>query len=162
MSDYIGELRKLVGTSPIIMCGANVIIIDNSDRILLQHRVDNDSWSLPGGAMEIGESFEETAIREANEEVGLICNTLKLFNVYSGEEFYYKYPNGDEVYNVTATYICRDFSGQIEVDEDEGKDARFFDIDDIPEKISPPVRVIIEEFIWAYKNKEKGLSNSGM
>lgn len=152
MSDYIGELRKLIGTSPIIMCGANIIILDNSGRILLHHRVDNDSWSLPGGAMEIGESFEETAIREASEEVGLICENLKLFNVYSGEGFYYKYPNGDEVFNATATYICKDFSGQISVDENEGRDARFFSIKDIPEKISPPVRVIIDEFILEYQN----------
>src|SRR5690606_4954954 len=105
MSDYIGELRKLVGTSPIIMCGASVIILDNRGRILLHHRADNDSWGLPGGAMEIEESFEETAIREANEEVGLLCRNIELFNVYSGEEFYYKYPNGDEVYNATAIYI---------------------------------------------------------
>lgn len=151
MSDYIRELRKLIGTRPIIMCGANVVILDNSGKILLHHRVDNDSWDLPGGAMEIGESLEETAIREANEEVGLTCKSLKLFNIYSGKKLYYKYPDGDEVYNVTATYICKDFSGQILVDESEGKDAKFFNINDIPERISPPVRMIIDEFILNYQ-----------
>jgi 8-oxo-dGTP pyrophosphatase MutT (NUDIX family) len=151
MSDYIRELRKLIGTRPIIMCGANVVILDNSGKILLHHRVDNDSWDLPGGAMEIGESLEETAIREANEELGLACKRLKLFNIYSGEKLYYKYPNGDEVYNVTATYICKDFSGQIVVDESEGKDAKFFNINDIPERISPPVRMIIDDFILDYQ-----------
>lgn len=151
MSDYIGELRRLIGTRPIIMCGANVIILDNSGRILLHHRVDNDTWGLPGGAMEIGESLEETAIREANEEVGLICRNLKIFNIYSGEKLYYKYPDGNEVYNVTATYICKDFSGQIVVDKTEGKDAKFFSVNDIPEKISPPVRVIVDDFILDYQ-----------
>ena len=151
MSDYIGELRKLIGTRPIIMCGANVIILDNSGRILLHHRVDNDTWGLPGGAMEIGESLEETAIREANEEIGLICRNLKIFNVYSGEKLYYKYPDGNEVYNVTATYICKDFSGEIVVDETEGKDAKFFSVNNIPEKISPPVRVIIDDFILNFQ-----------
>jgi 8-oxo-dGTP pyrophosphatase MutT (NUDIX family) len=151
MADYIGELRKLIGTRPIIMCGANVIILDSDGRILLHHRVDNDTWGLPGGAMEIGESLEETAIREANEEIGLTCRNLKIFNVYSGEELYYKYPDGNEVYNVTATYICKDFSGQIEVDETEGKDAMFFTVNSIPKKISPPVRVIIDDFILNYQ-----------
>lgn len=151
MSDYIGELRKIIGRRPIIMCGASVIILDNIGRILLHHRVDNDTWGLPGGAMEIGESLEETAIREANEEVGLICRNLKVFNIYSGEKLYYKYPNGDEVYNVTATYICKDFSGQIVVDETEGKDARFFSVNDIPEKINSPMRVIIDDFILDYQ-----------
>lgn len=147
MSDYIGELRKLIGTRPIIMCGANVIILDSSGRILLHHRVDNDTWGLPGGAMEIGESLEETAVREVNEEVGLKCEKIKIFNIYSGEKLYYKYPDGNEVYNVTATYICKDFSGQIVVDKSEGKEARFFAINDIPDKISPPVKVIINDFI---------------
>lgn len=151
MSDYIGELRKLIGTRPIIMCGANVIILNNSGRILLHHRVDNDTWGLPGGAMEIGESLEETAIREANEEVGLICRDLRIFNVYSGKKLYYKYPNDDEVYNVTATYICKDFSGRIVVDKTEGKDAKFFSVNDIPEKISPPIRMIIDDFILKYR-----------
>lgn len=151
MIDYIGELRELIGARPIIMCGANVIILDSSGRILLHHRVDNDTWGLPGGAMEIGESLEETAMREANEEIGLICKNLKIFNIYSGDKLYYKYPDGNEVYNVTATYICKDFSGQIVVDESEGKDARFFSVSDIPEKISPPVKIIIDDFILNYE-----------
>lgn len=150
MVEYIKDLRKLIGTRPIIMCGANVVIIDELGKILLHHRVDNNTWGLPGGAMEIGESLEETAIREAKEEVGLICTNLKLFNVYSGEKLYHKYPDGNEVYNVTATYVCNDFEGQIKVDMSEGKDARFFSIDEIPEKISPPVRMIIEDFISNY------------
>lgn len=116
------------------MCGGNVIILDDNGRILLHHRVDNDTWGLPGGAMELGESLEETAIREAKEEVGLICRDPKIFNVYSGNQLYYKYPDGNEVYNVTVTYICKDFSGEIAVDETEGKDARFFSINEIPKK----------------------------
>jgi 8-oxo-dGTP pyrophosphatase MutT (NUDIX family) len=151
MSDYIRELRKLVGTRPIIMCGANVIILDGNGRILLHHRIDNDTWGLPGGAMEIGESLEETAIREAYEEVGLVCKDLKIFNIYSGDKLYYKYPDGNEVYNVTATYFCKDFSDQIVVDESEGNDARFFTVNDIPEEISPPVRGIIDDFILHYQ-----------
>jgi len=101
--------------------------------------------------MEIGESLEETAIREANEEVGLICRNLKIFNVYSGEKLYYKYPDGNEVYNVTATYICKDFSGQIVIDETEGKDAKFLSANDIPEKINPPERMILDDFILDYQ-----------
>jgi 8-oxo-dGTP pyrophosphatase MutT (NUDIX family) len=151
MSDYIGDLRRLIGTRPLIMCGANVIILDSIGRILLHHRVDNDTWGLPGGVMELGESLEETAIREANEEVGLVCKNLKIFNIYSGEKLYYKYPDGDEVYNVTATYICKDFSGEIVVDENEGKEAMFFNVNDIPERISPPVKVIIDDFILSYQ-----------
>lgn len=150
MVDYISELRQLIGKTPIIMCGANAILLDNEGRVLLHHRRDNDTWGLPGGAMELGESLEETAVREVKEEVGLICRDFKLFNVYSGSELYYKYPDGNEVYNVTTTYICKNFSGKIQVEKNEGKDAQFFHIKDIPEKISPPVRKIIDELVLRY------------
>lgn len=152
MADYIGELRKLIGTRPIIMCGANVILLNAQGQILLHHRVDRDWWGLPGGAMELGESLEQTARREVLEEVGLTCGNLKLFNVYSGEKLYYKYPDGNEVYNVTATYICKDFSGEIIVDLREGRDARFFSIDEIPLNLSSTIKEIVEEFLIKYND----------
>lgn len=92
--DYIGELRKLIGTRPIIMVGANVILINAQGDILLHHRRDRDWWGLPGGAMELGESLEENAKREVYEEVGLTCGQLELFNIYSGADLYHQYPDG--------------------------------------------------------------------
>lgn len=150
MADYIGYLRKLIGTRPIIMCGANVILLNEQDQILLHHRIDRDMWGLPCGAMELGESLEQTARREVLEEVGLTCENLKLFNVYSGEKLYYKYPDGNEVYNVTATYICKDYSGEIIVDLSEGRDARFFSLSEIPSNLSPTIKDIVEEFLQKY------------
>jgi 8-oxo-dGTP pyrophosphatase MutT (NUDIX family) len=132
------------------MCGANVILLNGEDQILLHHRVDRDCWGLPGGAMELGENLEQTAKREVLEEVGLVCGKLKLFNIYSGDKLYYKYPSGDEVYNVTATYICREFSGVINVDRREGRDARFFSLSNIPSNLSSPIKGSIEEFISKY------------
>jgi len=145
--DYIGNLRKHIGTQPIIMCGANVIIENEKGEILLHHRTDRDWWGLPGGAMELGESLEETAIREVFEEVNLKCDNLILFNVYSGEELYYKYPDGNEVYNVTATYICNDYKGKIVVEMTEGRDAKFFDLTNIPSNLSDPIKGIVAEYI---------------
>lgn len=132
------------------MCGANAIILNKNDEILLHHRVDRDWWGLPGGAMELGESLEENARREVLEEVGLTCGKMKLFNVYSGKELYYKYPDGNEVYNVTAAYICSDYSGEIKVDLKEGRDARFYPLDNIPENLSSPIKMIIDEFVKKY------------
>jgi len=155
MGDYIKDLRKLIGTRPIIMCGANVILLNEQDQILLHHRVDRDWWGLPGGAMELGESLEQTARREVLEEVGLTCGKLQLFNVYSGEELYYKYPSGNEVYNVTATYICKDFSGTIHVDKSEGRDARFFSLENIPSNLTSTIKGSVLEFIDRYSELKK-------
>ena len=137
------------------MCGANVILLNEKDHILMHHRVDRDWWGLPGGAMELGESLEQTACREVFEEVGLVCNKLKLFNIYSGSELYYKYPDGNEVYNVTATYICKDYSGEIVVDLHEGRDARFFSLDSLPNNLSSTIKCIIKEFTSCFDNFKK-------
>jgi len=133
------------------MCGANVILINEDNQILLHHRIDRDWWGLPGGAMELGESLEETACREVYEEVRLTCGKMKLFNIYSGKELYYKYPDGNEVYNVTATYICKNYSGEIVVDLTEGRDAQFFSLNNIPSNLSSTIKGIIEEFILRYQ-----------
>jgi 8-oxo-dGTP pyrophosphatase MutT (NUDIX family) len=144
---YIMDLRKIVGSRPLIMTGACVILLDKNNRILLQLRKDNNCWGLAGGSLEIGETLEEVAKRELYEETGLVAKKLKLFNVFSGKEFYYKYPHGDEVYNVIAAYVCTDFEGEIKMDENEVQDLRFFHLDELPTNISPPDVPIIQEYI---------------
>jgi ADP-ribose pyrophosphatase YjhB (NUDIX family) len=51
-----------------IVPAASAVVIDDKNRILLQKRRDNNLWSLPGGGMEIGESIEETIIREVKRK----------------------------------------------------------------------------------------------
>ena len=145
MSDYFSEIRRLVGTRPLILCSAGIIVLDRMNRVLLHHRTDNDMWRIPGGALEPGERLEDAAVREVQEEVGLTCGSLALFGIYSGPEMYYRCPNGDEVHNVNVVYLCRDFSGTIHVDPVEGRDARFFAVEDIPAAITPPIRPVIED-----------------
>lgn len=148
--DYIKDLRKLIGTRPIIMCGACVILVNKKKEILLHHRTDQDWWGLPGGAMELGESLEENAKREVYEEINLVCNELKLFNVYSGSELYHVYPDGNEVYNVTTAYICNDYTGDIIVEKTEGRDAKFFGLKNLPTNLATPIVTIIDEYLEKY------------
>lgn len=91
--------------------------------------------------------MEEVAKRELFEETGLTANELMLFNIYSGEEFYYKYPHGDEVYNVITAYICSNYDGELTVDTEEVKDLRFFHVHEIPSNISPPDCKVIKDYI---------------
>ncbi|MFD1678051.1 NUDIX domain-containing protein [Alicyclobacillus fodiniaquatilis] len=77
MAGYVTELRKQIGTKPMISAYAGAILVNHRRQILLQLRADNHCWGIPGGSMELGESFEETARREVFEETGLILGKLR-------------------------------------------------------------------------------------
>lgn len=147
---YLHDLRLLVGHRPILMPGACVLLIDAVGRLLLHRRLDNGLYGVPGGTMEPGETLEETARRETLEETGYAAGRLRLLNVYSGPALFYRYPNGDETYNVTAAYICTDFE-QISAELDgESLAPEFFPLDALPAAISPPILPILRDLqaLW--------------
>lgn len=90
-----------------------------------------------GGSIEPGETVEEAAKREVYEESGLTVENIKLFNIYSGEEQHYTYPNGDEVYCINIVFITKNFQGDIRVDDEESRELKFFDIDNLPDDVTP-------------------------
>ena len=48
-------------------------IVERDSRVLLVHRPKYDDWSFPKGKLEDGETWEEAALREVEEETGLRC-----------------------------------------------------------------------------------------
>ncbi|MGM0883083.1 MAG: NUDIX hydrolase [Bacillota bacterium] len=125
---YIMELRAVVGSRPLIMAGACVLVFNEHGHLLLQKRSDTLDWGTLGGAMECGESLEEAAARELKEEAGLIASTFKFITLLSGKDMYFKYPHGDEVYNVMAVYEAQDVIGTPEIKDDEGLELRYFSL----------------------------------
>jgi ADP-ribose pyrophosphatase YjhB (NUDIX family) len=144
---YIEELRSLVGHRPLILVGVLVMIFDGQHRILLQHRTDDDSWDLPGGFLEPGETTEDTARREVREETGLVVGNLSLFEVCSGQDFFHTYPNGDQVFSVCPVYVTSDAHGKLCPDGDEGSEVRYFFTSELPNGTLRQVRAMINTLL---------------
>ncbi|PXY34660.1 NUDIX hydrolase [Prauserella coralliicola] len=58
------------------------IVIDPRDRVLVIRRRDNGHWEMPGGVLELGESFEDGVRREVAEETGMTVEVERLTGVY--------------------------------------------------------------------------------
>lgn len=142
---YISNMRKYIGHQPMLSAGATVVVIKDN-KILLNLRSDTNTWGIPGGAIELGETLEETATRELKEETNLDCNSFTLLNVFSGKDFYFKYPNGDELYSVVALFLANDAAGELKITDGESLKLDYFAKDNLP-ILESRAKVIIDWLI---------------
>ncbi|KRM35379.1 MULTISPECIES: NUDIX hydrolase [Limosilactobacillus] len=100
---YIKEIRDLVGHRPLILTSASGALVTKQGAVLLQERADTGDWGFPGGYMEFGETFAQTAVREFKEDAGIVVQPVKLLGMFDSDT--YTYPNGDLVQPVNAFYL---------------------------------------------------------
>ena len=143
------NLRKLIGHETLLTVGCGVII-EAKNRILLQQRTD-DSWGIPGGLMELGETFEEAAKRETFEETGLIITNLELFGLYSGEKGYVHYMNNDKAFSVQIIFKTSNYTGKLIQQGIESKQHRFFLNTELPTNLNPRQKPFILD--WKVNKK---------
>ena len=141
---YIMDLRKYVGHEPIIGLGATTLVFNDKNEILLNLRTDTSTWGIPGGAMELHETIEETAVRELKEEAGIDATNLELVTILSGDEYYFEYPNGDKMYSVIVLFKVLNYTGELKISDDESKELKFFSLDNLP-IMEPRAKAIIDK-----------------
>ena len=129
--NYIGWLRSKVGHGKVILVFAGGCLFDDRGRVLLQKRGDSGKWGFPGGAIELGETPEEAAVREVKEETGLDVKVESLIGIYTDSDM--RYPNGDEAHSICIAYRLKAVSGQLACDGVETAALQYFDMDELPE-----------------------------
>ncbi|MCF7926883.1 MAG: NUDIX domain-containing protein [Candidatus Izimaplasma sp.] len=127
---YIKYIRSLVKQKKIIMNAAAVIIINKENEILLQHRTDDNFWGLPGGIMELEETYRETALREVKEETGYNIKIITELGPYYNVDKCW--PNGDEAHVICYMYVAKISGGKQDLTSPETKNLRFFSYDNLP------------------------------
>jgi len=143
-ADYISWLRGKIGPRKTLLAYATALIRDAEGRLLFQRRTDFDWWGLPGGIVEIGETFSECAVREAREETGLQIRVQRLIGLYASPQWDFRYPNGDEVQQFTVALECVVTGGALHPDGRESTFSEFFPLDRLPCPCPPWYSAMIE------------------
>jgi len=148
---YIEEIRSLAGCRPLILNSSAAIIKNTKNELLLVFRQDTNNWGLCGGYMELGETFEDTIKRELSEELQADRLFLTLLGIFSGEEFYHSYPNGDEVYSVIALFEAEIAEEDLEADGKEISRYKHFPENSLPDNITKTTKMLLEKYIQVKK-----------
>ncbi|UWX65423.1 NUDIX domain-containing protein [Deinococcus rubellus] len=132
VGEHMRELRALVGPRPLFAPGANVLLRDGEGRVLLVRQAHNGLWALPGGSMELGETFEQVARRELKEEAGVRVDELRPLRLYIGPQYRFTYPHGDVVDNVSQLFEAQFLGGELKLQAGEVTEAAWFAPADLP------------------------------
>jgi 8-oxo-dGTP pyrophosphatase MutT (NUDIX family) len=89
----------------------NVIVAGRSGEILLICRADNGNWALPGGAVDIGESLPQAAVRETREETGIVCRITGLSGIYTDPGHVIVYTSNGEVRQEFSVVLTAELAG---------------------------------------------------
>ncbi len=105
-----------------VIDGNHVLLIKRGRAPLL------GEWSIPGGAMELGETVREAVVREVLEETGLVVEAIELLGVFDRGV---RDDDGKLRYHyVLIDFLCRRVSGEAKASGD-ADDARWFTIEEV-------------------------------
>lgn len=114
--------EELGQVTPKVAGGAAVV--DGDDRVLLVKRADSGTWCLPGGAVDVGETPAECAVREAREETGLHVETTDIAAVTT------KGPNENTPWHIVQhVYLARVTGGERRPEPHEVDEIRYRAVD---------------------------------
>ena len=119
-----------------------------------------DKWNGAGGKPNEGETFDECAIRETKEEIG-----VDIISMHQISEMYFKTNNSSDWNEHVNAYICEKWEG--EVSESEEMKPKWFKVSDIPYSMMWPEAITwlpkalegkIQECRFIYDNSDKLLN----
>ncbi len=126
--DYYRDPEAPAANSLVV--GSSAVVVDDEGRILLQRRSDSGNWALPGGAMDIGETFAQSVIREVKEETGFDVRIERIVGIYSDPAHVFAYDDGEVRQEFNICLACTIAGGELAVSS-ESTDVRFVALEDV-------------------------------
>lgn len=142
---YFGQLRALAGDRTLLLTASRVILRDDAGRLLVIRRRDNGHWSVPAGAMELGESVTDCAVRELWEETGLWATAIAPFALHTGPDYIQRNMFGDTYQHFVVLFRVDAWHGELVRETDETIDAGFFAESALPEPLSRSVTETLDD-----------------
>ena len=127
-----------------VKVGVGVIILNSDNKILLGLRRGShgaNTWGLPGGHVDFGETLEEAAVREVNEETNLKLENLKLVSIADDIMLH------EGKHYISVGFVSKKYSGTLTIKEKEKcLQWKWFAPDALPDNIFIPSKHVIDNY----------------
>jgi len=134
-----------VPETPKITVDIIIELVDQPGRpiLLIERKHPPYGWALPGGFVDVGETLEQAAVREAAEEISLNVTLKTLLGCYSGAD---RDPRG---HTVSAVYIA-ETTGTPEA-ADDAANVQAFTLDELPASLAFDHDLILTDYRYFIK-----------
>jgi len=139
--------------TPLLTVDIIVELIDRPENpiVLIERRYPPHGWALPGGFVDVGETLEQAAVREAAEEISLTVSLKTLLGCYSD-------PARDaRGHTVSAVYIAE--ATGLPVAADDARHLELFSVSNVPDKLAFDHDRIIRDYLYYLKTGEPAALN---
>lgn len=127
-----------------IVVAVSAFVQDEHGRLLMIRRTDNDLYSIPGGAQDVGETIGQAVIREVKEETGIEVEPTDIIGVYSDPNHVIAYTDGEVRQQFSICFRARLIGGELRT-SNESSEVHWVgqgDLDTL--NIHPSIRLRIE------------------
>ncbi|MFC5825239.1 NUDIX domain-containing protein [Nonomuraea insulae] len=134
-------------TANSLVPSVNVVVTNEAGELLLIRRSDNDNWALPGGAIDLGESIPQAAVRETLEETGIRCEITGLVGTYSDPGHVIHYTSNDEVRQEFSLVITARLVGGEPTPSSESREVRWVPRHEVGNSMHDSMRLRISHYL---------------
>jgi ADP-ribose pyrophosphatase YjhB (NUDIX family) len=111
-------------------------------------RSDNENWAVPGGAIDLGESMTQAAIRETKEESGIDCEITGLVGIYTDPKHVILYTSNGEARQEFSILLTARPTGGTPTPSDESTEVRWVKSSEVTDyDMDRSMRLRIEHYV---------------